>query len=129
MTLLENIKKELQTRNDRSAWSKGVTLYALELVESLEEFEDYNGKHYTNAEEIKSDILNGADNWAAYSWGGSSLIYDGDICERLATPSEQRRTRGGELRPNSREEWLDTQARALFQASNRISKLAHKLTH
>lgn len=30
------------------------------------------------------------------------------------------RTKNGERRPNAREEWLDTQARALRQASTRI---------
>lgn len=33
---------------------------------------------------------------------------------------ENRKDRNGERRPNSQEEWLDTQARALFQAANRI---------
>ena len=68
-------------------------------------------------------MLNGARDWNAYSWGGSALIYDGDIAERLCTPSELKRTRHGERRPNSREEWLDTQARALYQACNRVSRL------
>lgn len=41
---------------------------------------------------------------------------------RLCTPSELRRTHNGERRPNSREEWLDTQARALYQAARRVKR-------
>lgn len=44
-------------------------------------------------------------------------MYDGDIAERLCTPSELRKTRGGELNPNCRESWLDVQARALYRAA------------
>lgn len=69
-------------------------------------------------------MLNGADSWSQYSWGGSALIYDGDIAERLCSPSEYKRSREGERRPNSQEEWLDVQARALFQAANMIIRLA-----
>ena len=55
-----------------------------------------------------------------YSWGGCSLIYDYDIAKRLCTPSEYKRKKGGELNPNSHEQWLDTQARALYQAFVKI---------
>ena len=44
------------------------------------------------------------------------MIYDKEIAERLCTKTELRKTDGGQKRPNSQEEWLDTQARALFQA-------------
>ena len=56
-----------------------------------------------------------------------SLIYNEDIAERLCTPSELKKTRHGERRPNAREEWLDTQARALFQAYNLIGRLARNI--
>lgn len=71
---------------------------------------------------IEKMALNGASNWDEYSWGGCSLIYDADIAERLCCPSELKKTRNGERRPNSREEWLDTQARALYQACNRLKR-------
>lgn len=32
------IKAELESRKDRSAWDKGVTMYALELLEEYREF-------------------------------------------------------------------------------------------
>ena len=64
--------------------------------------------------------LNGAQDWEQYSWGGSALVYDGDIAAALCTPSELKKTRNGDRRPNSREEWLDVQARALRQAFRRV---------
>ena len=65
-------------------------------------------------------LLSGAKDWKEYSWGGRSLIYDQDIAERLSSPSELRKTNNGQRRPNAREEWLDTQARALYQASYKL---------
>ena len=123
MSIYTKMAKELEARKDRSAWSRGVTAYALELVEELAERAAYEGRDPLPGNECRAWMLNGAQNWNQYSWGGSSLIYNGDIAERLCTPSELKKTRNGERRPNSHEEWLDTQARALFQACNRVSKL------
>lgn len=98
----------------KSAWQKGVELYAQELLEQFH-------WNYDEGEKITEEkLLNGAQNWKEYSWGGSALIYDYEIAERLCTPSELKKTRNGERRPNAREEWLDTQARALFQAARRV---------
>ena len=122
---INEVRKELEARKDRSAWDKGVTIYALELLEELEENRKYNDlDENLHPLELKSELLNGADDWNAYSWGGSSLIYNEDIAKRLCSPSELKKTRNGERRPNSREEWFDTQARALFQAANRIIRAA-----
>ena len=117
----EQIKKNLEARKDRSAWDKGVTVYALEMLDDVAENIDYDGKEPETRAELKEKALNGAADWSQYSWGGSSLIYDCDIAERLCTPSELKKTRGGECRPNGREEWLDTQARALYQAFRRLA--------
>ena len=64
--------------------------------------------------------MNGAMDWEDYSYGGCSLIYDGDIAERLCTPSELKKKDGGRLAPNSQESWLDVQTIALRQACIRI---------
>ena len=110
--LIERIEKT----NQRSAWDKGVASYAVELAETLQEV-------YGDAElpvdfaELQGAMLNGAESWRAYSYGGCSFIYDADIAERLLPPSELKRKRGGELQPNSNETWLDVQARALRRAS------------
>lgn len=116
------IINELEKRNDRSAWDKGVNIYAYELVEFIETIP-------TNIKEVETVLLNGAENWSQYSWGGCSLIYDSDIAERLCTPSELKKTKNGERRPNSREEWLDVQARALYQACNRIKCIIRELNN
>lgn len=108
---LENARQALESRNNRSAWDKGVTEYAIELLENLKN---------TSAEDIREALLNGARDWSEYSYGGSALVYDCDIAERLCTPSELKRTRNGERNPNGRESWLDVQARALRQAAARV---------
>lgn len=118
----------LEAQKDRSAWGKGVNVYALELLDGLEE-DAAGGYLPADAAELlkpramRAAMLNGADDWHRYSKGGSALIYDGDIAARLCCPSEYRRTRGGERNPNSRETWLDVQARALFQAANRVFRV------
>ena len=120
---IEEASKELETRKTRSAWERGVTAYALDLLDSLEEALDYYKEEPADRATLEKYLLNGATDWSQYSWGGSALIYDGDIAERVCTPSELKKTRNGERRPNSREEWLDTQARALYQAARRIKNI------
>ena len=125
MTNIEKLYQSIESEKQRSAWDKGVTKYALELVEQLGE--QINGGYFeeldlTESKKVRAALLNGAADWSQYSWGGCSLIYDSDIAERLCNPSELKKTRNGERRPNSREEWLGTQARALFQAANRVCR-------
>jgi hypothetical protein len=74
----------------------------------------------SSSRELEALLLNGADDWKAYSWGGGALIYDSDIAEALCTPSELKKTKNGQRRPNKNEERLDTQARALWQACKKI---------
>ena len=119
------IREEIEQRTTRSAWSHGVRDYALELLDELEEATEggyFDLDDLAAPKLVEKALLNGADSWEQYSWGGCSLIYDPEIAERLCCPSELKKTRNGERRPNSREEWLDTQARALYQASNRVKR-------
>lgn len=109
---INDIRATINTRKARSAWDKGVTLYALELLDNVRDLPAADSR-----QEIQNALLNGARDWREYSWGGCALIYDGDIAARLCSPSELKRCRGGEWRPNRREEWLDVQARALYQAA------------
>lgn len=106
--------------NARSAWTRGCTLYALDLLDNINERAAYEGRPPKDRAELHAWALNGARDWREYSEGGCSLIYDGDIAERLCAPYELRRTRGGERRPNSRETWLDVQARALRRAEGML---------
>ena len=113
----------LEQRRDRSAWSRGVTKYAVDMLQQLTDY--YKGGYISgealgNCTACQIAALDGARNWSEYSWGGPALVYDGDIAAALCTPSELKRTRNGERRPNSQEEWLDVQARALHQAFRRV---------
>lgn len=110
------ILEKLETMAERSAWKKGVLLYAFLILENIDDDTELTRN---NAEEI---LLNGASSWEQYSWGGSALVYDGDIAKMVCTPSELKRAKDGERRPNSNEEWLDVQARALRQAYWKIRK-------
>ena len=120
--LLEELSNE---KPARSVWDRGVQAAAYDIVEELDGLDDlpvgYN--------ELTAALLNGASDWDAYSWGGCALIYDEQIAERYCTPSELKRTRNGERRPNGREEWLDVQARALRQACSRIRHAARELAN
>ena len=103
--------------NPRSAWNRGVMRYALELVNSVKIGEEITEKN----------LLSGAKDWKQYSYGGCSLIYDVDICHRLCSPSEIKKTHNGERRPNKQETWMDTQARALYQAARLIMKIKREV--
>lgn len=122
-TVLAKAMQTLEQRKDRSAWGRGVNGYA---VDMLQQIADYYKDGYISADDLETwataeaVALNGARDWSEYSWGGSALVYDGDIAAALCTPSELKKTRNGERRPNSREEWLDVQARALHQAFRRM---------
>lgn len=94
-----------------SAWQRGVNEYASELKDFLKE---------NKLRATEQNMLNGARDWKEYSYGGNSLIYNEDIARRLSSPSELKKTNYGQRRPNSNEEWLDTQARALYQASRKV---------
>lgn len=125
MTNIEKVYQSIANEKQRSAWDKGVTEYALELVEQLgEQVRDgyFDELDLSDSKKVRAALLNGAESWSQYSWSGCALIYDGDIAERLCTPSELKKTRHGERRPNRREEWLDTQARALYQAAGRVCR-------
>lgn len=113
-----DLLKKIEASKARSAWARGVRAYAVEMLEELdcEEMPETPLK-------VKWLLLNGAEDWKYYSWGGCSLIYDQDIAQRLCNKSEWFKTKGGMLRPNKREEWLDCQARALYQAERLIQDL------
>jgi len=111
------LANEIANRKTRGAWERGVTSYALDLLEKLREAYD---NHTRNGEPTKADentLLNGQSSWDVYAWGGNGLCYNYAIAERLCSPSELKKTKNGERRPNRREEWLDVEAHALYQAA------------
>lgn len=123
---LKEIENALNAEKTRSAWSRGVKAYALEIWETVNEA---IRRGYVAFDDLKSwklrkkMYLNGASDWSEASWGGCFLIYDSDIAERLCNPSELKKTRNGQRRLNGREEWLDTQARALHQAARMLDRV------
>lgn len=108
---ITNIKSIIEADRPRSAWGRGVKAYAIELLTNAAEWVDD-----LTPDTAHDVLLNGAISWQQYSYGGCTLIYDGNICKRLCSPSEQHRTKYGQRNPNGRESWLDCQARALYQA-------------
>lgn len=124
MKNINEIRTIIENTKTRSAWNTGVKAYALELVDGLEYTLSYNEDALCNERMLHKALLDGASSWNEYSYGGCSLIYDREIAERLCNATELKRTRNGERKPNSREEWLDTQARALYQAERMIIKAA-----
>ena len=112
----EEIKKALEKEKARSAWSKGVIQYAFDILDNMDD-----------VEVTEKSLLNGTRSWKQYSDGECALIYDVDICHRLCTPSEIKKTKGAERRPNKQENWLDVQARALYQAARLIMKIKREV--
>ena len=109
-------------KHGRSAWARGVHAYAVDLVEGLNDSADL-----CNEWMLQKELLNGAQSWAQYSEGGAALCYDADIAERLCPPSALKRNKWGMLPPKGRENWLDVQARALWQAHRLIVSQWRKL--
>lgn len=116
----------IKSKKTRSALGRGVKEYAIDFIGELTDRNNILDKLSADKKIIASDFLNGAEDWTEYSYGGSALIYDCDIAERLCNPSELKKTKGGERNPNSRETWLDVQARALYQAARMAAAALNK---
>lgn len=112
--IFEEWQKVAPTAWKRSAWDRAINLYAFEILESVAL--RIVKEAPSSREWVRRIALNGAASWSAYSWGGCSLIYTRQIARRLCSPSEFKRKKEGDRRPNASEDWLDTQARALSQA-------------
>ena len=109
----------------RGAWNSGVKTYAIELLDNAAS--NLECEDFSTLQELKEAILNGASDWMQYSEGGCALVYNQDIAERLCTPSELKRTKNGTNNPKSRENWIQCQARALFQALELIKRTYNEL--
>lgn len=121
MKTIEKLRTALEAEPARSAWKRGVKEYALELIEEMDD-----GREFYGSPADWKALLNGASDWQQYSDGGCALIYDSDIAERLCSPSELKKCRGGDWAPNRRETWIDVQARALKQAARMVCRLARE---
>lgn len=119
---IETIRKAIDARKERSAWSKGVQAYALEMLERFDEWREWNEANGESVPELDEvTALNGAHDWSAWAYGGCGLVYDAYIAERLYTPSELRKLDGGARVPAGAATWCDIEARAAFQAWRMIA--------
>lgn len=138
--VLATIKNQKPARSkwDRAVWEDAEEMIA-EAIENMKETPEEAPQTLTA---LTAELLNvsvrtlkdwGGDNGNGgiknlyrcahkSSWGGSFLCYDSDIARHYCTPSELKRSRDGARNPNSREQWLDVQARAIYQA---LSKIRH----
>lgn len=126
VNMSNEICKEIEKQTGRSAWECGVIEYAYELAESLGE----NEEEPTNEDDLIEKMLNGESDWKQYSWGGSALISDNDIAERLCSHSELKRcanAHGLRQYANAKEQWLDVQTRALHQAASMVVRVAKQI--
>lgn len=105
----------------RSTWQKAVKEDASWLLEELVGKRDddvvNDSMTFKSMEGFENVLRMGAETWKDFSEGGGALIYDKDIAEHYCTKSELKKTHNGERKPNSRESWLDVQARAFWQAA------------
>lgn len=111
------IKQQLKEQREkaRSYWERGVYAYAFLILGHVDKDVDITSKNL-------SVLLNGARDWHQYSEAGNAFVSCLTIAETLCTPSELKRTKGGERNPNRCESWLDVQARALYQAAEKIRR-------
>ena len=143
-TILTAVLATLQNQKPaRSRWDRAVIEDATDMLhEAIEDLTDNPDEAPRTLTELTAQLLNvststlrswGGDDGnggirSIYqcahesSWGGSHLCYDYDIARHYCTPSELKRTKDGQRRPNARDEWLDVQARAIYQA---LSKIRH----
>lgn len=115
MTVDELVKAiEQEQKKARSAWRKGVCTYALMLIDLADDLENAISDNSVNI--MRKSLLNGATDFKEYSYGGCAFVENEMIARTLCNNTEYKRTNGGDKNPNSRENWLDVQARALGQA-------------
>ena len=123
---IQAVANEVMNNKTRSAWSKGVQAYALDILANFEEWRKWNEENGESVPELdERTALNGASDWSAWSYGGCGLVYDSEIAERLCTPSEMRKLQyktGGMRYPAPCTNWLDVEARAARQAWQMIAK-------
>lgn len=116
MKEMQKIRERLEGIKPRSAWDKGVKEIAEGLLDKYEEIAQYREGSDPVPPLTEKIVLNGANDWKQYCYGGCAMIYDREIAETLCTPSELRRTDFGRKAPNARESWTDVQVRAHVQA-------------
>lgn len=123
---IATLRASVESFRPRSAWSRGVRAYALDLIDNIEELSNYEFNNYGEYLAISEDVaLNGAGCWSNYAAGGCGLVYTSAILKRLCTASELRRlNRSG----RSDIDAIEIEGRALFQAWQLIAESLGKLS-
>lgn len=104
-TMVTNLKNiaivanEVNNIKTRSAWAKGVKVYAKMHLENFAYFCSYDEDVEFNEE----TILNGAYSWQHWSESGLGLCDNQQIAETLCTPTELKLTKNGMKEPNKKE--------------------------
>ena len=101
------LRKVVSDLEDCGKRDKIVKTYALEILDNYKDLYQRDDDYNINHENVKQ-LLCGAENWYHYSIGGCSLVYTGDIEERIG--------KGGDL--------IKRQADYLRQAYNMIANIS-----
>jgi len=125
---LKAIYEKVKCSKTRSCWSRGVRESALTILDDAVTMLDDTASRIEKWADLEELLLNGANNWPQFSYDGNALIYDVQIAAAFCTPSELIKKDYGRLGPNSREIWMDVQARALYQSAWLIRDAFAKLT-
>jgi len=129
---VQNHIKNLKARHS-SRWLEAVKEDAVDL---LDKYIEWHGENASFKKENIKELLNGAENWNQYSYGGLALVDDSRIAAHYCAPSELKKFgyvdygNGFESigsHPSSKETWLDVQARALRQAEMLIAGSLNKI--
>ena len=121
LDVLTSMKKE------RSKWNRAVHDDAVTMIQSI--LDDGIDCEIQSSKQIETLMLSGAKDWKQYSYGchGCSCVSDIEIANHYSTNTELKMTKGGLRRPNSRETWLDVQARGLFQSCYLVKNIYYSL--
>lgn len=113
---IQAVANEVNNTTTRSAWSKGVKAYALDILANFEEWRKWNEENGESVPELdERTALNGADNWQHWAAGASGLAESYAILCRLCPPSE--------IKKGVRNiDWLEVEARAARQAWRMIAE-------
>lgn len=113
---IQAVANEVNNTKTRSAWSKGVQAYALDILANFEEWQKFNESEGLECPELdERTALNGADNWRHWAEGASGLAESCAILCRLCPPSE--------IKKGVRNiDWIEVEARAARQAWQMIAK-------
>lgn len=104
---------EKLSKSERSCWSRGVASLIRDYGEDV--LGEHDGEIISARDFYK--LWNcGADSLRDAVYGGCFDIWNYDIAKRLCTPSELKKSNEGMRSPNKRENWLDVEIRAMYQA-------------